>query len=1070
MWGRDVNIYPALLRAFPMSFFLLDRPEIQDGNHGPSDYPRVDSNGRMQRLGSTTSIIAQHSSQQYRSADVESARTNSSVFRGILGAPIMHPGTMASWASEASSAPRPPLSQNQLVETRLPSHAGGRPNISGPMLSGGILHAQGSGRGRDMRTVSLQMAAGQERARVDAVFEREEESRRQELGGGSEVFETPRTIASFAGLPTSIVDSRYSQSTLPRNPVLPRVSAVANLRGEYQDIVAPQNEIPQDEVPQNGVQRGYRNTYSTEDDDMTRYTYSQTGFTLTPAPRSMPQRSMVEDGGQRVLFMNGIEYDNPALVHSLVSGQDEIARSTGRYTPRSIGVLRRSPSAPAGPPPQREIPELPNSCSGSGSGRLAPILSRKRPTKMRDSSRALFPLGQPEFPSPPRGKGARTAITTVTAPPPQPDQPLPTSPLEKVRKSVPPPILVLPPRHSSLGPPRSAVENAITPTTPAPPTPYETAKAWIASVAPVAKNEGPVLVDIPNRRSGPENMAVSPIDSPDAPRDSVAIDNVEIPTEPTTVSEETRRLSLVPMNSPHHPSISSVLAENPEEIVVDFHKGMSFLNSPPVEENEGEEESAPSLTTAASSHSSPRARRRRSFPSPTAFSVDLEHDNNFPISPVYTDASESQSPSSAGFSESVIISDLEDAMELEEMHLRHQRLVPHRFKLGDKIPTFYGRRKQLPAPLGTVPPKGRPISQVHQKRISSIMEPPLSSAVRIQTRLTMLTSKQQVLAAVPSDPSRDSLIQQLEFEVSQQETQWMGMRQTLCLEDPLSPFDSLDSKQLSQRRTSVAKLQIGLERRLSIALTSATTDTTATGSVGGWQKQLADAQIEYLQQVPQLSKSVEMLRLVESESESELGSEIDDEFEMEIIEPLPSTVYVNPTIVLSPVLASPKSEGETDMYDEIMPLDVCSQPKAGLWRAPPVVLPEINAGTCLWDNAQLYTTSCRSCALPPAAIAVRPQKRFDVAPMQLETRRTWQKPRAPVVREQTGLWRDPNFRPKSIISNHRRGSSAKRRVAFVEEVVTGSFPSFPRSSRGHTLSNRGAQQWKQRACWENSES
>jgi hypothetical protein len=263
------------------------------------------------------------------------------------------------------------------------------------------------------------------------------------------------------------------------------------------------------------------------------------------------------------------------------------------------------------------------------------------------------------------------------------------------------------------------------------------------------------------------------------------------------------------------------------------------------------------------------------------------------------------------------------------------------------------------------------------------------------------------------------------------------MRQTLVLRDsmisPGSGLASLESRRLSTRRSSLARLQLGLERRLSMALTTATTDTTTLGSAGGWQKQLAEAQLAYIQQAPQLSQRVEMLQKMELRVEGE-------EKEMEIVEPLQPRVYVNPTLELSPsttLFSASDDEEEVAEAEVLFGLGLFPVPSspARLWSPPAVV--STTHTSHLWNGTALYDITA-----VPAALSVRPKKRFDILPLTLYTSRLWTKHRLRVT-EHEGLWHDPKaWRPKSII--RRRSSSAKKqRVTFMEEVITGTFVAPP---------------------------
>jgi hypothetical protein len=982
-----LSILLALLKAYPEALFKVE----DNGEEGT-----VGDRG-MQRLASNASQPPQ---QVYRqNTDVESlnkpaftsrgqSQSNSGLFRNVIGQPIVHPGTMVAWASEGSIPPSRPSSS--MVETRFPSQAGGKASISGPMLSGGVM-AAGSGGGSRRKNSSFSSASAQENRRTTRV---------------PSVSETPRTISSFAGLPTPTFapgHQRYnSQSSMRRKPMIPaRMSTVQNTRGLPEGTLQQQYPIPPS-PPQPQQHTGYRmssNTYYTEDDDATtRYTVFSNGFSLAPAPRNIPASEDI--GNQRVLLVHSIEYDNPALVQSLVTGglDEKAAYTTGRFTPPTNGVMRRSPSAATlavhREEDLNESPILP----GSSNGGLTPVLTRKHPVPNR-SSRVLFPSDSPSHSrnhstsSKKSSRSSRSILSTrISPPPPPPDQPLPPPPppQEKTRKPAPAPIKIMNSGGGGmLGIPMSAVNN---PTIPVPPTPYETAKAWIASMAPVRKNSGPVLVNIHSRKASSARTA------------SISTLDQEVAAPPT----------VPPLVITRKPSVSTVSKTEAESIVIQLRKSL-----------DDENESAPSLTT-----SSPQ-RRQSGFALPRGNGEEDDDD-------VFNTLS-SYSSSSAGFSDSVIISDFEDSIELENLHVRQQQLPQH-FKLGDKIPTFYssrpanqgygGRRKPPPVPLGMVPLRQRfmrpppppPPPRRQSSRASIIPESviieaaPNTAEKQLRARLTLLATKQEQQEQRRSDIG--VLLQQLEAEASQQETQWKGMRQTLVLRDsmisPGSDFTDLtelESRRQSTRRSSLARLQLALERRMSVALTTATTDTTVT-SVGGWQKQLAEAQIAYIQQAPMLNRRAEML-------EKEL-----QELEEELIEPLQPTVYVNPTLEISPTAIGASDEDEAEIFLSLGLFPAPPTP-ARLW-SPPTFVPPAHSSH-LWSGF----AQCSAAALP-AAISVRPKKRFDPNPLALSTSRLWSKSRELRVLPHEGLWRDPT-RPKSIIRRRSSAASKKHRVTFVED-------------------------------------
>ncbi|KAI5791895.1 hypothetical protein EDC01DRAFT_101096 [Geopyxis carbonaria] len=1172
-----------LIRIFPDIFFFLSEIDHDRENQFP---------GRMIRLGSDSSAVHSRGGRSYAyptGADIEGSmakngphityedpnghrRTNSSVFRNIIGQPIVHPGTMVSWSleQEESKKHRRNASHNYsgttaaalaateaksgLVETKFPAHAGGMTNISGPILkNGGFGPADDIPGGdrqepfKNMRTVSLHTAAEVERARIDAQFEREEESRRMDLqsmghAGPSRSMRietattTPRTIASFAGLPTPDIGS--SQLSIRRNPItaMPHISAInpqhhrqaSGLGISERDPVSPQ------------TQSGYRmstNTFFTED-DTTRYTQSHAGFALGPPPlpvaRSDPnsQRSV---GDQRVLFLKDIEYDDPALVHSLMNQKPTIdtARSTGRYTRSYRGVLRRSPPArttdmklSAPRENSDESPVLPNG---------VPVMQRMRSIK-RESSRALFPS---ESRTPEDDRKALRKFSTVSqkmnlaspAPPPTeplPEPPIPRMPIEhlpimetlplvleskatfpiaesfKVPNAEPPLIPEKSENRLSIQSQNSSESSATDPGD----VMYETAKAWVASVAPIHQKAAvPMLVNVSLSRMGSLARRES----------SASVNNSR--SRNSSIEEEKimGNAEIITLGS------SEEVTDRYRDSAIIRKSGITFLASPVLEENEDEEQEAKIGGLVF---------RRKSYESMNLSDpgfdevVSLSPDNGYSTNEEENDNDQGDyfsgsSQISIDDNDDVIISDFEDALEFERMHIAKRNLdskfqdlmngvsnfdaliMPRHFKLGDRIPNFYSargnqgygqKRKSPPVPLGMVPlrpiftnsfTKGRqsqvqPSSTAINKpsnKSSSAASTTSSESIQpgIQARLTQLMGKHQrpepleeLIRRLPVEKKqkaqedhrtsalsdgRGSLIRQLESEVSQQETQWKGMRKSMRHDslnssvsstlDTLASESTSTSERHSQRRSFIAKLSSGIDRRLSTVQTSATTATTATNtsrlSAVDWQRQSAEAKMVYLAEASQLTNRVrEDLRLksdvtmMGTFAGSNLSlSPFPTPLAARAMEIDPCTISnVNLSQRASPKIYTPSEEVELSVMGASTK---AYKPQSKMWSAPlvEVEIPRLQVA-CLWKGGQRAVVP----NAVPAAINVRSRKRFDKEQPIVKSSQLWKKSREMPRSANTSLWKNPkDFRPRSIMSHHRRTSSMKR-VTFVEEVIT----------------------------------
>lgn len=382
---------------------------------------------RMQRLGSEEGGLQQARSSSspaskrgpLRAGDIESnkhttgfydpdkgrAARDSNVFRSIIGAPIVHPGTALPWSSDNTvdrdneqSTPKAypggpicatsvALQENSkrksLVETLFPAHAGGRAGISGPILrdggftepSGGISNPGAMPAATNpfpkVKTVSLHVAKEAERQRIDAQFERDQK-KLQEAAATAGSNATPMAPKSIPATPksgggiertTSVKRKPVFPNDIPRLPSgpAPRVSAVVgkrepqrNRETEIRPEIEPKSPstpresvLPAGEDATWGAMRYSTNTFATDDDDTTRYTaFSNLPHPLRAPPREAGSRKADQniDGEVKVLFINEIIYDHPALVDSLVRGPDvqegrkDIGLTTFRYPGTSNGT------------------------------------------------------------------------------------------------------------------------------------------------------------------------------------------------------------------------------------------------------------------------------------------------------------------------------------------------------------------------------------------------------------------------------------------------------------------------------------------------------------------------------------------------------------------------------------------------------------------------------------------------------------------------------------------------------------------------------------------------------------
>ena len=1000
---------------------------------------------RMQRLGSGEGGLQQaRSSPTFKQCppqvgDIESnkqmiglysrdkgrAARDSNVFGGIIGAPIVHPGTALPWPSDNTadqdnrqSTPKAypggpiratsvALQENSkrrsLVETLFPAHAGGRAGISGPILRDGGFTEPSSGISNPgamptttnpfpkVRTVSLHVAKEAERQRIDAQFERDQK-KLQEAAAIAGTNATPMTSKSVPATPKSGGGIERTTS-VKRKPVFsndipglssgpaPRVSAVVGKREPQRNRetgIGPEIEpkspptlmesvLAGAEDATWGAMRYSTNTFATDDDDTTRYTaFSNLPHPLRAPPREAGSRKADKsiDGEAKVLFINEIVYDHPALVDSLVRGPDaqegrkNIGLTTSRYSGTSNGTtVRRSPSSTKRPqlPTTQEVEEIPpvpkistsvmdrprhvRKDSGRGifpPARDAEIALGMKLKKSVDTSKFLPPPPPPTEPLPPLPVRSEELPIPATAPaevlveervemkPTKLVFPIPPSRAPSARKLAPPPIAIEPPelvspeivrRAPSLLPaePEAQPKEERLPVAPNVPersesrtsiispvpkdgtdsatlsdAAYEAARAWIASVASVRMSTGaPILVNIEGGHQAPHpknsdtdslTIKPSPAFTCDGDRSSFRGGGVSSLTSSTILRKSVLSFITSPKVTNGDGDVTDVEIDSDSEV-------------------EDQEESYEGNRDSSSDTEMTQSEAGEMIGAGgEGYSTEDEEDEEY--------LTESDSQEFTDHRDEVVISGVDDGAEFRKIEMTERKLnakmsaiadaipnmsaFPRRFNIGDRIPAFsesrrkYGsKRKPPPSPLGFL---------MCQRRMSR--QPSNLQQDRIQARLTMLAENvsrnvavlDDLLAKIPAEAKsnrntrvslasdgRNSLIAKLEQEMGQQENKWHGMQEVLQRNSSASVEGSRPSSRfstnLAQRRSLFEKLSSSIDRRLSTTqnsntivsrsasrATSRTTSTLSSGmTTGAWQRQLAEAQIEYLQHVPRSS-------------------------------------------------------------------------------------------------------------------------------------------------------------------------------------------------------------------------
>lgn len=809
---------------------------------------------------------------------------NSQMFRSILGAPIVHPGTALPWSldTDAPDITRP--KPTKAPENRRPSavsHAG-KASISGPI--GPILRntsfdaTEGTSEGQvrtsnmfgKIKTVDLKTAAEAERQRIDATFEREQGKKK--LNEAVSEAATPSTVRSIS------IKRKPVISHLPSGPAAFRVSAVNELRGVRQQSESDSPSNLGRSVSGTGAERSDWETNS-EDDNTTHYTNaSHAPYTLAPGPPRISQLERLE-GGAKVMFVNQIVYDDPALVRSLM-GKTDVALTTSRYSHFTGTTIRRSPSSttkqlPGMLTPTGEVDEPITSFS--------PVLVMDRPRNVKsERERGIFPpnrdsgmVAEMRYKRKHQTMAMGKASNSATIP----TKPRLSLPGQQVVKKKSPREIVFP----------IHLTRATSVRKPAPP-PITIVPAMIFSPEITQHAPTPDLVDTPEKIPTVERAISEKSEKRMMPKQQ-AMDK----PEDKNIAYETARAWIDSVSAVSGTTRSPYSASTPGPLLSIAYSAssgtklrMSLISltlSPKKKEDEGE---FTDIEIDSGSESGEYENEDEGSDEQTQSEAD-----EMIMSGGEGYSTEEESYEEDYFSDSdggrrfandeVVISDVEDGTTYDKIALAERKLNakmntltvealddPNHFQIGDRIPTFsksrrkYGsRRKPPPSPIAFL------MRQRHESQIQARLllfsggqnVAPLESLMdRLPTR-----SKRDTQTSYVSD-GQNSLIARLEAEVGQQENQWMGMRQDLdskrssVISGASSPARGLVrlSQNLAQRRSLLAKLNSSIDRRLSNAQATSMSTVTPSSLSGppSEQQQLVEAHMEYLAQAPSFAQEV----------------------------------------------------------------------------------------------------------------------------------------------------------------------------------------------------------------------
>jgi len=445
----------------------------------------------------------------------------------------------------------------------------------------------------------------------------------------------------------------------------------------------------------------------------------------------------------------------------------------------------------------------------------------------------------------------------------------------------------------------------------------------------------------------------------------------------------------------------------------------------------------------------PDARPGRA-PEPVPQIPQVKHENEEAIMTVMFDTEETARSvlSGAGANRGSFFLDADQALPGDKTPTAQNLPSWHR-RIGDELPTF-SERKSNPRSRKMPPPTPLLLNKTGRKAKVIVRatepSPPADSPERaiqeIQAQLKRFEEPNRgsvgsLLRHLPNaasdvdeqdQNSRLQLLENLEKEMGQQQDQWQQM-QTNLDRDSISvvmtpqaelPEDPI-SRQSSQRsgRTPPGVMSRRARIRSSMTVRSKGEDSSRTNSTASsdnsrasvWQQRLAEAQIAYVENAPDLlrKRSLNFLSVSKAQQQ-QLGSPTppDSDTEMEF-------------------------EYESENGDSASHID---QEPASLWQPSLRSQPQEAATGSMW---RLPTESkiSRTASPEPPARDVRPAQRRLNHSLTISSFDLWTKPRSsnhsrPVV----ALWGSKPVRPRSIVTRRatHRPQRKSRRVTFLPDI------------------------------------
>lgn len=392
---------------------------------------------------------------------------------------------------------------------------------------------------------------------------------------------------------------------------------------------------------------------------------------------------------------------------------------------------------------------------------------------------------------------------------------------------------------------------------------------------------------------------------------------------------------------------------------------------------------------------------------------------------------------------------LDDGQALPGDQTPHSERGWHR-RIGDDLPTFSERMK----PRSRKMPPPTPLLLSRNGRQATVVvrnaepSPPADSPERaikeIQEQLRRFEDPNRVsvgslLERLPNgnsnaEPSYDDnrlrLLDNLEMEMGQHENHWQQIqtnldRDSMSMATPQPAQSESVSRESSQRSSRTPSRVLDRRSRIRSGMTvrsksdessrGPSTDSSDNSRASVWQQRLANAQMEYTANAPDLLRKRSLNFLSVQRVNRGLGS------------PTPPESLDSETDIES------ETDNEVSNY-----ANKSQQPQtkvASLWQEP-IASPQVAAGR-LWNHP--YISSVPQPSPEPPAKNVRPAQRRIEQPLQIFSVELWAKPRsAEHSRPVVGLWGSKLVRPRSIVTRPvtQRPARKSRRVTFLPDIGT----------------------------------